>query len=182
MKRVSIKYPLILLPLMLASCTPVDQNPQGSLAMSIKERAVLSDKAANHQLSGKLYGMLLTLEPDNVDNHILYVRSLRLGQNRAGLEAYLSEHDVLMSSTLDSSQIIEILFTLISFDFISEAKIFLFNQEKNINSEATSIWLKGAINERVGRTEQAVMFYKICLKLDPSNKPCQIDYDRLQGK
>ncbi|MEK9795971.1 MAG: hypothetical protein VW713_04395, partial [Alphaproteobacteria bacterium] len=95
--------------------------------------------------------MLLTLEPDNVYNHILYMRSLRLGQNRAGLEAYLSEHDVLMSSTLDSSQIIEILFTFISFDFISEAKLFLFNQEKNIDSEATSIWLKGAINERDGR-------------------------------
>jgi tetratricopeptide (TPR) repeat protein len=182
MKRVSIKYLLILLPLILASCTASDQNPQGSLALSIKERAALSDKAANHQLSGKLYGMLIKLEPDNVDNHILHMRSLRLGQNRAGLEAYLSEHDVLMTSTLNSSQIIEILFTLISFDFLSEANNFLVKQEENIESESTLIWLRGAITERNGRTEQALMFYKICLELDPSNKPCQIDYDRLQRK
>jgi len=169
----------LILPVILASCTSVDQDPQASLASSIKERAVLSDKAGNHQLSGKLYRMLINIEPDDFKNHVLYLRSLRKSKNRELLQYYLKEQDIYNQSGLESIDIIEITFTLISFDFLDEANRFLVFQKDNISSEAMYSWLRGGILEREGQVALAITFYKNCLNLDPENKPCQIDYDRL---
>ena len=139
----------------------------------------MSDKAGNHQLSGKLYRMLINIEPDDFKNHVLYLRSLRKSKNRELLQYYLKEQDIYNQSGLESIDIIEITFTLISFDFLDEANRFLVFQKDNISSEAMYSWLRGGILEREGQVALAITFYKNCLNLDPENKPCQIDYDRL---
>ena len=139
----------------------------------------MSDKAGNHQLSGKLYRMLINIEPDDFKNHVLYLRSLRKSKNRELLQYYLKEQDIYNQSGLESIDIIEITFTLISFDFLDEANRFLVFQKDNILSEAMYSWLRGGILEREGQVALAITFYKNCLNLDPENKPCQIDYDRL---
>ena len=179
LKGMARNWACLILPVILASCTTVDQDPKASLASSIKERAVLSDKAGNHQLSSKLYRTLVSIEPDDFKNHLLYLRSLRKSQNRELFQYYLKEQDIYNQSGVESADIIEVTYTLISFDFLDEANRFLVAQKDNISSEAIYSWLRGGILEREGRVALAITLYKNCLNLDPENKPCQIDYDRL---
>jgi tetratricopeptide (TPR) repeat protein len=173
---------IVLALFFLTGCSSSEPNPQESIKRVIRERAVESDKANTHQASLKLYAVLRDLEPENISNHIAFIGAARKSGDKAAFIQYLDNPVSTSRANFSSEYVIEVIFTMVSFNLIKRAENFLNINKDIIDSEATFFWLKGAIEMGSGEYFLALRSYESCLRIEPNNEPCRFDLNSLISK
>ena len=160
----------------LCACSTNESTPQASLIKIVNERASLSDKAETYQLSAKYYFVLQELEPDNPSNYIGYVRALRKAGDKLAFKKFINTIDLTSAVSKEQDFILEVLFSMLSFNLDQEAESFLEKRSKYIGNSARLLWLRGAVNFNRGEINAAERNYQRCLAQDAENEPCIYDY------
>jgi len=162
----------------LVACTSPKLSPEDSLISVIIERAQISDDSKTFHLSAKLYSKLVELQPDNMSNHIGFIRSVTNINDVNALKNYtkLSNN----SRFLSDEEFVEFLVTSLLYHNLNDEAYELLNRAKNYNLAGTAILrLRGAVNINQGQYDRAEANYLDCLASKLNIQPCLSDYQKL---
>ena len=162
----------------LVACTSPKPSPEDSLISVIIERAQISDDSKTFHLSAKLYSKLVELQPDNMSNHIGFIRSVTNINDVNALKNYtkLSNN----SRFLSDEEFVEFLVTSLLYHNLNDEAYELLNRAKNYNLAGTAILrLRGAVNVNQGQYDRAEANYLDCLASKLNIQPCLSDYQKL---